>query len=277
MTYKLLIRARIYVESSNFFSKTPWRLLLYLPYKLIISPEINRIVEFRMESNQTIDLSKLIEEAREIFDELKPIQKWNLDIDKGDIKIHKRQDAATGLNMARGEAIVYKSLDIVASALTDVNVVMKWNDGLAINELIEERGDYNIVRSVDKKKPFVSQRETLVTQGFQSEDGSKLLIGKSINHPACPEKKEFVRAQIYLWSMVLTPNKEDTNKTMVSYTIFVDPKGWIPKAAFNAFITDQALNSFKVKTYVKKVRSLFIIGICVIYPSELIAQNLVLF
>ena len=206
-----------------------------------------------MENNQTIDLAKHIEEARKIFDDLKPLEKWNLDIDKGDIKIYKRQDAATGLNMARGEAVVYKSLDIVASALTDVDVVMKWNDGLAINELIEQKGDYSIVRSVDKKKPFVSQRETLlVTHDFQLEDGSKLLIGKSVNHPACPEKSEFVRAQIYLWSMVLTPNKEDTNKTMVSYTIFVDPKGWIPKAAFNAFITDQALNSFKVKTYVEQ-------------------------
>ena len=154
------------LKAQIFSSKTQWRSLLYLPYKLIISPEINRILKFRIENNQTIDLAKLIEEAREIFDELKPIEKWNLDIDKGDIKIYKRQDAGTGLNMARGEAVVYKSLDIVASTLTDVNVVMKWNDGLAINELIEERGGYNIVRSVDKKKPFVLQRETLVTQDF---------------------------------------------------------------------------------------------------------------
>ena len=207
-----------------------------------------------MENNsQTPDLAKAIKEARSLFDELTPVEQWRLDSDKEGVKIYTRQDPITSLSMARGQSTISKPLSAVLPAIQDPKIVSQWDDSIAINENLEVQGDYVIGRSVDKKKTFVTQRETLMTTTtLKLDNGSTFIGGQSIEHPKYPPTSEYVRAHIHIWGWLLTPVKGDSNKTDVLYMIYLDPKGWVPTAVFNAFVGEQAQNARKLKSFLEK-------------------------
>ena len=202
----------------------------------------------------SLEYSQIINEAHTLFYDLSPLDKWEFYTEAEGIKSYIRQDAATGLKMARGEGIINKSAaEIVKSAL-DSSAVIKWGKNLSTHEKIHEQDEYYIYRSIDTKKMLVAQRETLVVnQVIRQEDGSTLILQRSLDHPSFPENKDYVRAFVYLFAWLLTPNQEDPNKTDIICIIYVDPKGWVPKPVFNAFINDQALTVKKLKEYLEKV------------------------
>ena len=204
-------------------------------------------------TSQVPDLAKAIQEARKLFDELTPVELWRLDNDKDGIKIYTRQDSITSLSMARGQSTISKPLSTVLTAIQDPKIVSQWDDSIAANEILEVQGDNDIVRSVDKKKAFVTQRETLLTTAtIKLDNGSTFIGGQSIEHPKYPPKSEYVRAHIYIWGWLLTPEKGDSNKTDVLYIVYLDPKGWVPTAVFNAFVSEQAQNARKLKNFLEK-------------------------
>jgi hypothetical protein len=200
------------------------------------------------------EYSQVINEAHTLFRDLAPIDKWEFYSEAHGVKSYTRQDAATGLKMARGEGKIHKpATEIVKSAL-DSSAVITWGKNLSIHERIHEEDEYYLFRSLDIKRMLVAQRETLVVnQVIKQEDGSTLILQRSLDHPSFPENKDYVRAFVYLFAWLLTPNQEDPNKTDISCIIYVDPKGWVPKPVFNAFINDQALTVTKLKEYLEKV------------------------
>ena len=206
-----------------------------------------------MQTTATTDYTQAIKEATQLFEELRPVDQWTLESDKNGFRVYTRKDAATGLKMARGESTINKSVAKVDEALEDPKAVMKWDDTIVENDKLEQSGEYRVIRSLNKKQFMVTQRETLlVFQTVKNADGSLLIVGKSIDHASYPPKKEYVRAHIPVYGWLLTPNKEDPNKTDVIYIIFVDPKGMIPSGVFNSFVQEQAANAQKIKNYCEK-------------------------
>jgi len=55
---------------------------------------------------------------------------------------------------------------------------------------------------------------------------------------------------VFAWKFV--PDQADPNKTHVTYIIGVDPKGSIPGAIYNAFVSEQAQTVLKAKNYIEK-------------------------
>lgn len=200
------------------------------------------------------EYSQVINEAQALFCDLAPLDKWEFYTEANGIKSYIRQDTATGLKMARGEGIIHKPATEIVQSTLDSSAVIKWGKNLSIHERIHEQDEYYLYRSIDTKKMLVAQRETLVVnQVIKQEDGSTLILQRSLDHPLFPENKDFVRAFVYLFAWLLTPNKEDPSKTDITCIIYVDPKGWVPKPVFNAFINDQALTVKKLKEYLEKV------------------------
>jgi len=205
-----------------------------------------------METNKNSLYEKTIEEAQKLFDELLPLSGWNLENKSGDIEVYTKVDAASGLKMARGEGIISKPIIKVEEALNTDEQVLKWDDSIDTNVRVEESGDYSVTRSLDKKKMFVTQRETvLLSKTIKQEDGSVIFLGRSIDHPSVPENKNYVRALIYLWAWKLTSDQNDANKTKAIYMMFLDPKGKVPTTVFNAFVKEQANNISKIKKFVE--------------------------
>jgi len=197
--------------------------------------------------------AKAIEEGMKVFDEVFPIEKWTLENESDGIKTFSRFDAGTGLKMTRGEGEIARPLDQIKDVLMNPSEVLKWEGSLIANDIVEKTDEYTIIQSLDQKRAFVTQRETvIIIKSFQREDGSTVVIERSLEHPKYPERKEYVRAFVHLWACIMKPKKDDPTKTETSFIIFLDPKGWVPKALFNAVVNGQALNVQKLKTYLEK-------------------------
>jgi len=83
-------------------------------------------------------------------------------------------------------------------------------------------------------------------------DGTKVVLGRSVEHERCLEnKKESIRAFVHLIAWVLSPDKKDPAKTKVSYILYVDPKGKIPKSFYESNIIEQASYVRKLKEYIE--------------------------
>jgi len=205
-----------------------------------------------MESDKATKYYEIIQQAKKIFDEVYPISNWNYENNKDGVDVYTRTDAQTGLKMARGEGTISKPFKDVEEAIRIPEKALKWEDILESNVNVEESGEYTVTRSIDKKKMFITQRETLLlTKTIKEEDGSHIFIGRSLEHPSFPETKDYVRAFINLWAWKLTTDKEDPNKTKVTYIMFLDPKGKIPTTLYNGFVKEQSLNVWKVKKFVE--------------------------
>lgn len=197
---------------------------------------------------------RVVKEALDLFNELKPVDKWEFYGDTNGLKTYTKLDVASGLKMARGDGIIMKSVDDIVKPVLDTEAVKKWGANLQSHQIVEENSEYTIYRSIDVKRMFVTQRETVIaTKVVKLEDGSTLTVQRSVDHPDWPEIKDYVRASVLLFAWHLTPDKEVANKTHVTSIIFVDPKGWVPIPVFNAFIHDQAQSVKKLKDYVEKL------------------------
>jgi len=206
-----------------------------------------------METDRTAVYKQAVDEAVKLWEELSPESSWNLESDKNGIKVFTRTDATTGLKMARGDGRINKSLAQVLPCVEEAAIVLKWDDSIDSNTRVEECGEYTVSRSIDKKKTFVTQRETvLAAKTFKNDDGSYLIIGRSVETPKVPETDTYVRAYIYIWAFKLTPVAGDENKCDATYMMFLDPKGKVPTTIFNAFVKGQAENVIKLKTYIEK-------------------------
>jgi len=205
-----------------------------------------------MEGEQNPLYAQTIDEAQKLLDELLPLTGWTLENKSGDIEVYTRIDPASGLKMARGDGLISRPVSKVEEAISSDEMVPKWDDTIGVNTRIEETEKYSVTRSLDKKKMFVTQRETvLLTSTIKQEDGTVIFLGRSIEHPKVPENKDYVRAFIYLWAWKLIPDKDDANKSKAIYMMFLDPKGKVPTTIFNAFVKEQANNVAKIKKFVE--------------------------
>jgi len=206
------------------------------------------------EDKDSFDFKTVISEGIELLEEVYPIEKWNLDNNNNGVRIYSRLDDATGLKMTRGEGVISKPATEIRDVLMDPSATLKWEGNLIENDIVEKTDNYIIIKSLDQKRTLVAQRETLILiKDIIREDGSILVLERSIEHPSFPTKKDCVRAFVHLWACILTPEKEDPNKTAVTFIIFLDPKGWVPKPLFNAVVNGQAMNVQKLKTYIEKL------------------------
>lgn len=206
-----------------------------------------------MDSNLKEEFNKAIDEAYGLFLELQPTDQWKLEKDNDGLKIYTRKDETSGIKMARGETTINKPIAKVKEVVSDTTAVPKWDVTVAENELLEENGEFRIVRSVNQKQALVTQRETVMCIQTLEHDGGSLRIGRSIEHPKYEPRKDYVRAFIHIYAWLLIPDPADANKTKVVYMMFVDPKGWVPTALFNTFVEQQGTRAQKLKTYAESL------------------------
>jgi len=220
-----------------------------------VDQEVQEVKETEEEKRkEDFGFYSAIEDGMKLLEYVLPIEKWNLDNTNNGIKIYSRLDESTNLKMTRGEGVIFKPANMIRDILMDPSATLKWEGSLIENNIVEKTDDYTIIKSLDQKRTLVAQRETLILiKDIVREDGSILVLERSIEHPSHPTKQDCVRAFVHLWACILIPDKEDPNKTGVTFIIFIDPKGWVPKTLFNAVVNGQAMNVQKLKTYVEKL------------------------
>ena len=181
---------------------------------------------------------------------------WKLDKDRDGMKTYIREDKATGLRMIKAEIIIAVPVSVIARTVSLAEDILKWDKSLSEHDIVEQTDSYKISIALSGKVLMVSQREALIISTVQQlEDGSTLVIGKSIDHPNYPLKKKYVRPYLHVFAWNIKPLQNDPEKSEVTYTLHVDPKGAIPKDLFNLGIETEAKKVKLIKKYLESHKS----------------------
>jgi len=169
---------------------------------------------------------------------------------KNNIKLFTRKERGTKILGFKVEGILNAPTDSIIATLRNVELSPEWTPGLitkiTLSEISEEEA---ITYSLNDMPWPASDRELVLHNKLYLDTKKKLLyvISKSIDHKLKPKGKKYVRAHIGYSNMGVRPISK--HKTYFEWTIFVDPKGWIPAFLVNFY---QKSFPFKFLKYLEK-------------------------
>jgi len=99
----------------------------------------------------------------------------------------------------------------------------------------------------------------IICHWYRKRDGSFVVMGRSVQHPEFPPQSTCLRAEVYSSGYVISPIKDDANKSTVTYICHLDLNGLMDNDAVRAkFINflqeNQPLNVYALQTFVSKKR-----------------------
>jgi len=179
---------------------------------------------------------------------------WVLEAERDGVKIHSIYDKKTGLKIIRSQGVFKAPPRKVVEVAEEVDVVLEWDKTLEDIKALHRSNEYYIMHTIVKKIPFTVQREAiLLARFFHEPDGIIHGVSTSLDsHPEVEDTIYRVRAKANLIGWVLKPVPKDPEQTDFTLILHVDPKGWIPKPAFNWFAYNQGFNVKPFGEYVEK-------------------------
>ena len=163
-----------------------------------------------------------------------------------DIKIKSRfvtasrRKAAGGLYIIKAEGEILRTPMEIVDCLKDLSRKHEYDPMFEHGHLVQlitpEMGiAYQKFKSIG---PISARDFCLLQRMFTLGDGKIAAVAASVEHPECPETK-CVRAQLHLACHYITPSGPNTSK--LTYLIYLDVRGSIPKFVINSVQGDQAL------------------------------------
>jgi len=179
---------------------------------------------------------------------------WALEAERDGVKVYSIYDQETGLKIIRSQGIFNAPPRKVVEVAEEIDVVLEWDKTLESIRALHRSKEYYILHTVVKKLPLVVQREAIILARFFNEpDGIIYGVSTSLDsHPDVEDSIYKVRAKVHTIGWVLKPVPNDCEKTDFTLILHVDPKGWIPKPAFNWFAHNQGFNVKPFGEYVEK-------------------------
>jgi len=181
------------------------------------------------------------------------VDTWNLEAEKDGVKIYSIYDDKTGLKIIRAQTVFKAPALTMVEVAEEIDPILEWDKTLDSIRALYRSKDYNVIHMIIKKIPFTVQREAIVIAKFMyDDDGTIYGVGTSLDeHPDVEDTIYRVRASASLIGWVLKPDPVDPEKTELTYILNIDPKGWIPKTAFNWFAYTQGYNVKPFAEYVE--------------------------
>ena len=169
--------------------------------------------------------------------------------DKSGVVMHRKSVPGTSLKALRIHFAMNATPEDVVASLRDQGLRSKWDTRFMGSEIIEELGKGTaVVRDMIKAPSVISNRDVLVVRhDIRREDGSILLLARSVEREDCPPVKGFVRSHLWMQIFDIQPTKD--GKVSVTVAAHMDPKGSIPKWVVNKATGQQ----FKITLAMMKV------------------------
>ena len=198
-------------------------------------------------------LKEKLQHLKEIYP-FYPKNNWQLEKEKYGIKIHSMYDKRTQLKIIRSQGIVRAPVSKIVEMGHNIEIATEWDNTLESVKILHKEDNYALIKTVTKKAPLITQRESIFLSNIIKEenDESTYVTSTSIDCSEIKENDACVRANIHLLGWVMTPDANDSNKTIFTVLLHVDPKGWIPKAIFNSFAYEQGFNMRFLAAYAEK-------------------------
>lgn len=168
---------------------------------------------------------------------------WEMARNTDGITIETRAIEGEGLKEFRGRTTVNARLSSLVALLYDIEQAPQWmhdNEGLTYDEVISERDRWIYV--VNGAPWPLRTRDAYIHVVTTQDPDSKAIFLDITAHPQRKvAHKKRVRIQRMRGGWLFEPNE---NKTIdVTYAMFIDPGGSVPKALANMVVVDNPYNT----------------------------------
>eukprot|EP00164_Ancoracysta_twista_P012608 GFYU01019844.1.p1 GENE.GFYU01019844.1~~GFYU01019844.1.p1 ORF type:complete len:195 (-),score=21.19 GFYU01019844.1:51-635(-) len=174
---------------------------------------------------------------------------WTFTTTMHDIEIWKLFPESGGVAAVKGIGTINRPTHEIADIIIDSSRKMEMDTLLAETRDLETpnlqmRVMYNAYKSVWPTSP----RDFCYITFYQHDGtGTYILVGRSCEHPDCPERKGYVRADLQHSGWILEPADDKNTSTKATYIVQIDLKGTIPTRIMNQASTKQPLCIYELR------------------------------
>jgi len=167
---------------------------------------------------------------------------WKMSVEKKNLVVARKRTPNTDVYRLRMVGQLPFSLEIVDTVLNNTPVRLKWDKGVtAIDTLEQLESGLEILYFSTNAPPGISNRDFVHVriQTHNADTGTKIILDKSVTHPAKSKIKGYIRANTIFSGLVLTRKQVQEGGRIIEVTQYaaisqVDVAGDIPKLIINA-------------------------------------------
>lgn len=165
---------------------------------------------------------------------------WKMCVEKKHLTVARKRTPNTDVYRLRMVGNLQYPVDVV-DAVLNTDLRMKWDKGLTSVEPIEQlENGLSVVYISTNAPPGITNRDFLHLRIQNlTEDGSKIILDKSVTHPSKPPLKGFIRAITIFSGLILSKKQIQEGGKTIDVTQYaavsqVDVCGELPKLLINA-------------------------------------------
>jgi len=168
---------------------------------------------------------------------------WKMSVEKKNLVVARKRTPGTDVYRLRMVGNLPFPMEVVDTVLNNTAVRLKWDKGVTAIESLEQLDNGLVVVYMSTlAPPGISNRDFLHLriQTNNDETGAKIILDKSVKHPAKKQLKGFIRANTIFSGLILSKKQmldaggktvDGTNYAAISQ---VDVCGELPKLLINA-------------------------------------------
>jgi len=168
---------------------------------------------------------------------------WKMAVEKKNLVVARKRTPNTDVYRLRMVGNLPFPLKVVDTVLNDTTVRLKWDKGITSIDILEKlENGLEVIYFNTNAPPGISNRDFvhMRIQNNNEETGAKIILDKSVLHPAKSQIKGFIRANTIFSGLVLSKKQlQDQAGRPIDGTSYaaisqVDVCGDIPKLIVNA-------------------------------------------
>ncbi|KAM3136661.1 hypothetical protein pb186bvf_011297 [Paramecium bursaria] len=159
---------------------------------------------------------------------------WELFSNKEGYIVYTKTNPDNGIKINRTQTEIAHKPEVIANVVWDVKKRQLYDEKVETAQIVESIDNNTQIVYVRVKPPAIlmSSRDLVLLQRiFKNQDGSIVIIAKSIIHQNQPPVHKVERAEMSLAGWILTPQANGMTKIVSLQCL--DPKGDVPVAITN--------------------------------------------
>ena len=160
----------------------------------------------------------------------------------------------TGLNCVKGEGVMNFNANVIQEFVFRSETKPLCDSGCEESTALEHFGDDVKIEYLRYKgKLLVSGRDFVnIAVKYTDSEGRIIISAYSIPYEAKPEQSGYVRGEIKKAGWIITPDKDNEDKSFVQYVTEIDFAGSIPTVLVNSINTKQGFFLVRLAEELKK-------------------------
>jgi len=161
----------------------------------------------------------------------------------------------------KGTGEVDSSAEVLKNIITNISNASLWDKMFVEGKVIEVIDSHTEILYLKyaRKTCLLTQfvDVVIICHWYRKRDGTFVVTGRSVDHPAFPPQTGCFRAEVYSSGYIISPIKDDTKRSTVTYISHLDLNGMLDndvvRAKFINFLQEsQPLNVYALQVFMSK-------------------------